>query len=113
MPRQRQLHQDAVDLRVGVEPLDQRQQLHLGGGLGQVMRERHHTDPSQAGACCAIDLGRRSLPTMITASPARHAGGLFVPDAVVNLVEQDGGNGLAVEDAGGHGVSVSAMGRRA
>ena len=33
---QRQLHQDAVHLRVGIEPVDQGEQLRFSGARGQV-----------------------------------------------------------------------------
>ena len=40
MPRQRQLHQDAMHRRIGVEPADQRQQIGLGGlGRQAVLQE--------------------------------------------------------------------------
>ena len=44
MWRQRRLHQDAVHGRIGIETVDQREQLVLGGGRRQVVVERAEAD---------------------------------------------------------------------
>ena len=60
VPGQRQLHQDAVHAGIGVEPGDQRQQLGLGGLLGQAMIEARHAELGRHLALAAhIDLAGR------------------------------------------------------
>ena len=60
--RQRQLHEDAVDRWVGVEPVDQRQQIGLAGVGGQAVLEALHPGLDRRLALVAdIDLARRIL----------------------------------------------------
>ena len=72
MGRQRKLHQDAVDRVVGVERVDERQQLALAGGGGQPERAADHAH-LLAGAAFAGDVDREagSSPTSTAASPGR------------------------------------------
>ena len=51
--RQRQLDQDAVNLRIGVELVDQVEQLGLGGTGRQIVVMRLDADLRRRGACCA------------------------------------------------------------
>jgi hypothetical protein len=56
--RQRQLHQDAIDRRIGVQQLHQRQQFRFSRARGQVVRARD--DPglfARAALVAHVDLG--------------------------------------------------------
>ena len=108
---QRQLHQDAVDSGVGVEPVDQRQQFGIAGIRRQVEVDGADTDLFRRSALVAhVHAGSR------VAADQHHRQawtGLARSDACVDLrlqvVEQILGNALAIEDAGvgrsrhGHG----------
>ena len=48
--RERQLHQDAVDLRIGVQPVDEGVQVRLGGLRGQAIHGGPDAHLAQAAA---------------------------------------------------------------
>ena len=68
--RQRQLHQDAVDRGIGIEPVDQRQQFGFRGAGRQVVVERPDADLLRRAALVAhVDGEAGSPPTSTTARP--------------------------------------------
>ena len=104
MRRQRQLHQDAVDGRIDVQGIDQRQHLLLRGRTGQVVRD-------------AGDAGTLARPLLVAHI---HRRGRIVADQddcqagtafalrlafghlVVDHCEDGVGHGLAVENSCAH-----------
>ena len=102
------LHQDAVDRVVGVQLLDQRQQLGLGRGLGQVVARRDDAGLLAGEPLVAhVHLRRRVVAHQDhgQARAAQAAGGQPVRrDAHFAL--DLGGDGLAVDDLRAGGFSA-------
>ena len=105
--RQRQLHQDAVDRRIAVEPVDQRQKF-VGGGLGRRAMELADDAGLFAGLLLVphIDLAGRIFADQNGGQARRHAGGAderghILGDFRPNLL----GQGLSIEDRSSHGSS--------
>ena len=75
---QRQLHQDAVDPVVGIEPGDQRQQLGFAGCRRQVLLKALDAGSGRRLALVAdIDLARRIVADQNSAKSRRDAGFAF------------------------------------
>src|SRR5690554_546256 len=103
---QRQLYQDAVDGRVIVEPIDQRQQLFLSGVGGQIMGEGDETDLFTVLALVGyVDFGSGIVADQ-NDGQTRDAQPLLL--ALVYLVgdfsPEIGGNLLAIDQLGFHDV---------
>jgi hypothetical protein len=100
--RQRQLDQDAVDLRVGVELVDQVEQLGLGGTGRQVVVMRLDADLLGGTALVAHVHGRGRVAADQHHGQARAAatGGHAGVDAHLQAVEQVLGDAAAIKDAG-------------
>ena len=100
---QRQLHQDAVDLRVGVEAVDQGQQFVVAGVGRQVVVDRADAHFLRRTAFVAhIDAGGRIVADQHhRQARARLARRHARVDLGLEVVEQVLGDALAVEDAGG------------
>src|SRR5690606_17420739 len=100
--RQRQLDQDAVNLRIGVEAVDQLQQLGIGGRGRQVVVQRSYPDFLGCPTLVA-DVYRRGR---IVAHQHDCQAGRRQPacqalvDPRLQLLQQLLGNLLAIEDAG-------------
>ncbi len=112
--RQRQLHQDAVDLGIGIESVDQRQQLGFAGAGRQVVVERLDADLFRRAALVAhVDGGRR-----IAADQHHRQARPRLPgrqpriDPQLELVEQFVGDAPPVEDAGRNGGDGRGIGHR-
>jgi hypothetical protein len=96
---QRQLHQDAVDARVGVQLIDQRQQLVLGRRFGQAMGVRSHAGANRRFALVAhIELAGGILADDDDRQARLDAvGGLETGGRRGDAVHQSGREGLAVD----------------
>ena len=102
--RQRQLHENAVNGRVLVQPLDQLQQLDLGGRCRQLEEQRAHIGGGGLGGLAAhIDFARRIVAHEGDCEPGLDAMLLCHPlDGVGDVLAQLGRDGFAVDDACGH-----------
>ena len=103
--RQRQLHQDAVDRRVGIELGDQLEQFGFARALRQLAVERMHAGfGHRLGLVADIDLARRIFADQHHRD-ARHDAAVAAQavHGVGHLAAQVGRNRLAVDDACGHG----------
>ena len=101
---QRQLHQDAVHDRIGVEPPDQRQQFGLAGRLRQAVIERAHAAADgRLGLAGDIDLARRVVADQHHREPRHQAAVARQPmRRVRDLAAQLRRDRLAVDDPRGH-----------
>ena len=102
--RQRELHQDAVHGRIGVEPADQREQLGLGRGRRQPMIERPHAAADgHLHLAADIDLARRIVADQHDREPGRDAAVADQPvHRVGDLAAQVRRDRLAVDDVCRH-----------
>ncbi len=103
--RQRQLDENAVDAGIGIEPGDEGQKLGLAGRDRQAVLLGTEPRGIRLAALVAdIDLARRILADQHHGE-ARGAplGRLEGCGAVPDLIENAGGDGLAVDTGGGHG----------
>ena len=101
---QRQLHQDAVDVRIGVELGDELEQHLLGRVLGKLVLERLHADlDGLRGLVAHVDLACRILADEHHGEPGREAVLRLEPCHVGGDVGAHlGGNCLAVDEVGSH-----------
>src|SRR5690606_34727443 len=103
--RQRQLHQDAVDLRIAVQLLDEPEQLRLGDARRQVPGKGAHAHLG-AGTSLVAYVGVRGgiVAHEQHREPGRAAApGVALLDALPQLLLQLPGDGFAVDQARGHG----------
>jgi hypothetical protein len=102
---QRKLHQDAVHLRVGVEALHERQDLLLGGALGQLVLERLHANlDGLLGLVLHIDLAGRVLAHEHHREPrGKPMAGLKCLHVRRHLLANICCDGFAIDDLGCHG----------
>jgi hypothetical protein len=96
---QRQLHQDAVYAVISVEPGDQRQQLGLGGLLGQAMVKVYHAELGRQLALAAhIDLASRiGADQHGSETRRRSAVGNQIGHALAHSLAQPGREYLAID----------------
>ena len=102
--RKRQLDEDSVDRRIGIEPVDQGEQLLLRGGLRKRMGEALHPRLERRPALGAdIDGARRVLSDQHGGEAGGAAGRLPESrDGVRDPAADHCGDGLPVNDPGGH-----------
>ena len=103
---QRQLHEDAVDRRVGVQAVDVRQELRLGGRARQVDGDGVDAAISAGGALVAhIDLRGGIVAHHHHREPRRPVAACDpFGDPGADARAHGGSDGLAVNDLGGSGV---------
>jgi len=106
MRRQRQLHQDAMNARIGVELVDQLRQFGLRSGRRKVVIARAEADMLAGAALVAHIDGRRGIVADKHYGEARHglSAPLARPDPRTQFIEQFIGNALAVEDSCVHAL---------
>ncbi len=104
--RQRQLHEDAVDLRIGVEFVDQRGEFGLCRRCRQVVIARAETDVLAGTALVAnVYSGSSIISDQHNGQPRRRPALRHALDHTrVQVVEQFVGNAFAIEDPGGHRI---------
>ena len=117
MGGQGQLHEDAVDGRVGVQAVDQCQQFILGGAGGEVVRLREEADLFTVLALVRdIDL-RGGVATDQDHCQAGNAQSLLAAfiDALGNLLAEAGGDRFAVDQFCSHvgGITIKAGEKKA
>ena len=105
-PGQRQLHEDAVHRRVGVQPLDLGDEIGLGDRVVEAGLEGLHPRLDGLLALVAdIDLAGRVLAHQHDGEPGRDPVLGFQSATSADLRAHAAREFLAVDDVGGHGVS--------
>ena len=109
VPRQRQLHQNAMHLWIRVQLVNQGEQISLGRVRLQLMLVRVHADLDGLFAFGAdIDLAGRIFPHQHHSKARRDAViGFQAGHMVGHLRAHSGGKSLSVNDGCGHGLSPS------
>ncbi len=110
---QRHLHQDAVDRGIGIQPLDEAQELGLRGGVGQVVAHRHEPALLAGHALVAhVDVRGRVVADEHHGEPGPAFAARGEPVAfLANLAPDVRRDGLAVDDPASHAVDPSLSGR--
>lgn len=104
MARQRQLNQNSIDCRIGVQPVDQCQQRVLRGVLGKAVFEAGHAaQRGLLGLRGDIDLAGRIIAHQHHREARLAPGRLFEGGGIVGHAgPQPGGEGLAVDHRAAH-----------